>query len=113
MRTPLLAALALTTAAVPLAGCQQSGYGNVLGGGERVYDRSVMNDDTTIYRDAQGNYYCRREDGTTGTLVGAAVGGVLGNIIAPGGSKTLGSILGAVGGGVAGRELDRSDLACE
>ncbi|QIG81463.1 glycine zipper 2TM domain-containing protein [Stakelama tenebrarum] len=107
----LIAATLVATAALPMGACTQQG--NIFGPGERVYDQRAMNDDVVIYRDAQGRYYCRREDGTTGTLVGAAAGGVLGNIIAPGGSKTVGTILGALAGGVAGREIDRSDLACE
>jgi hypothetical protein len=65
-----------------------------------------------IYRGQDGRYYCRRDDGTTGLVIGALGGGVLGNVIAPGGSKTLGTIIGAVGGGVLGRALDRGNAAC-
>jgi hypothetical protein len=61
-----------------------------------------------IYRGQNGQYYCRRPDGTTGLIIGGLAGGALGNLIAPGGSKTLGTIIGAVGGGIAGRALDRS-----
>ena len=39
--------------------------------------------------------------------------GVLGNIIAPGGSGLLGTILGGAAGALAGREIDRSDSRCE
>ena len=56
--------------------------------------------------------YCRRSDGTTGLIVGAVAGGVLGNIIAPGNSDTLGTILGAIAGGAAGRAIDRKDVRC-
>lgn len=65
-----------------------------------------------IYRGTDGRYYCRRSDGTTGLVVGAIAGGILGNVIAPGGSETLGTILGALAGGIAGREIDRGDLKC-
>ena len=65
-----------------------------------------------IYRGQNGQYYCRRDDGTTGLIIGALGGGVLGNVIAPGGSKTLGTILGAVGGGLAGRAIDRDGVSC-
>ncbi len=65
-----------------------------------------------IYRGQDGRYYCRRDDGTTGLIVGALGGGVLGNVIAPGGSKTLGTILGAVGGGLLGRTIDRNGATC-
>lgn len=65
-----------------------------------------------IYRGQDGRYYCRRSNGTTGLVVGAIAGGVLGNVIAPGGSETLGTILGAIAGGIAGREIDRGDVKC-
>jgi hypothetical protein len=65
-----------------------------------------------VYRGNDGRYYCRRNDGTTGLIIGAIAGGVLGNIIAPGDSKTLGTILGASGGAVAGRAIGRRDARC-
>jgi Glycine zipper 2TM domain len=65
-----------------------------------------------IYRGDNGRYYCRRSDGTTGLIVGALGGGVLGNVIAPGGSKTLGSIIGGGLGAVIGREIDRGGVTC-
>lgn len=104
------------------------GYGNRYEDGrsrdrDRQYDRRDdrrgqaarrhMRDDDVIYRDRNGRYYCKRDDGTTGTIVGALGGGVLGNIIAPGGSKTLGTILGAGAGALAGRAIDRNDIRCE
>ena len=61
-----------------------------------------------VYRGQDGRYYCRRNDGTTGLIVGGIAGGILGNIIAPGGSNTLGTLLGAAGGAVAGRAIDRN-----
>lgn len=78
----------------------------------RYGERRLSRNDR-IYRGEDGRYYCRRSDGTTGLVVGAIVGGVLGNLIAPGGSETLGTILGALGGGFAGREIDRNqDVRC-
>jgi hypothetical protein len=59
-----------------------------------------------IYRGYDNRYYCRRDDGTTGLIVGGMAGGVLGNIITPGGYKTLGTILGAGAGALIGREID-------
>jgi hypothetical protein len=59
-----------------------------------------------IYRGSDNRYYCRRDDGTTGLIVGGMAGGVLGSIIAPGDSKTLGAILGAGAGALIGREID-------
>ena len=65
-----------------------------------------------VYRGQDGRYYCRRKDGTTGLIVGGLAGGVLGNIIAPGGSELLGTLLGAGGGALAGRAIDRKDSRC-
>lgn len=78
----------------------------------RYRERRLSRNDR-IYRGQDGRYYCRRPDGTTGLIVGAIAGGVLGNLIAPGGSEELGTILGAIGGGFAGREIERDkDVRC-
>ena len=66
-----------------------------------------------VYRGQDGRYYCRRSNGTTGLIVGALAGGLLGNIIAPGGSETLGTLLGAGGGALAGRAVDRNNVECQ
>ena len=60
-----------------------------------------------IYRGRDNRYYCRRNDGTTGLIIGGLAGGLLGNTIAPGGSKTLGTILGGGAGALLGRSIDR------
>jgi len=111
MRTLILTAA--TLASLPLGACATDdghGYGY---GYDRPYAARPIRDDDYIYRDNDGRYYCKRSDGSTGTIVGAIAGGVLGNIIAPGGSKTLGTILGAGGGALAGRAIDRDNVRCE
>jgi hypothetical protein len=65
-----------------------------------------------IYRGSDNRYYCRRDDGTTGLIIGGMAGGVLGHIIAPGGSKTLGTILGAGAGALIGKAIDDGDVVC-
>lgn len=65
-----------------------------------------------LYRGRDGRYYCRRSDGTTGLVVGAAAGGTLGAIIAPGGSEVLGALIGGAAGAVLGREVDRGEVRC-
>jgi len=65
-----------------------------------------------IYRGSDNRYYCKRDDGTTGLIVGGITGGVLGHVIAPGGSKTLGTILGAGAGALIGRAIDDGDIVC-
>jgi hypothetical protein len=76
------------------------------------YRERQMNRNDRVYRGNDGRYYCRRNDGTTGLIIGALAGGVLGNVIAPGDSKTLGTILGAGGGAVLGRSIGRRDARC-
>lgn len=67
---------------------------------------------TRVWRGNDGRYRCRRGDGTTGLLIGGALGGVLGNGIAGRGDRTLGTILGVAGGALLGREIDRSNSRC-
>ena len=76
------------------------------------YAPRLMQPDERVYRGGDGRYYCRRNDGTTGLVIGGIGGGVLGNVIAPGGSKTLGTVLGALGGGLIGRGIDRGGVTC-
>jgi outer membrane lipoprotein SlyB len=63
------------------------------------------------YREWRGNdgrIRCRKPDGTTGLVVGAVAGGLLGRTIDTRGDRTLGTVLGGVGGALAGREIERS-----
>jgi outer membrane lipoprotein SlyB len=54
--------------------------------------------------------YARRcNDGTTGTVLGAIAGGLLGRTIDTRGDRTLGTVLGAGAGALAGRAVERSD----
>jgi hypothetical protein len=66
-----------------------------------------------VWRGYDNRYYCRRSDGTTGLIVGGIAGGVLGNVLAPGGSKTLGSIIGGVAGAAIGNSIDRGRVICQ
>lgn len=79
----------------------------------RYYQDRRLSSNDRVYRGQNGQYYCRRPDGTTGLIVGGLAGGVLGNIIAPGGSNTLGTIIGAVAGGLGGRAIDRNNVRCD
>ena len=51
--------------------------------------------------------YCRT-NGTTGAIIGGAVGALLGRGIDRHGDRTTGTILGAGGGAVVGHEIDRN-----
>ena len=114
-------ALIALAAALPLTACtsygdERPGYGyrDNDRGRDRDRDRDgyVLRDNDQIYRDREGNYYCQKPDGTRGAIVGGLAGGVLGNVIAPSGSKTLGTILGAAGGAIAGQAIDKNNVRC-
>jgi outer membrane lipoprotein SlyB len=65
-----------------------------------------------IWRGRDGQYYCKRNDGTTGLIIGAAGGGLLGRAIAGRGDKTVGTIIGAAGGALLGRHIERKNYRC-
>ncbi|GGO95647.1 glycine zipper 2TM domain-containing protein [Stakelama pacifica] len=67
---------------------------------------------TRVYRGDNGRYYCRRPDGTTGLIIGAAAGGVLGNMLGKGDSKLLTTVIGGAAGGLLGREIERGNVTC-
>jgi uncharacterized protein YcfJ len=115
MRTPLLLAAALSLA--PLGACTTYGDPGYADWSreyrEGTYEPYALTRDDAVYRGEDGRYYCRRHDGTVGLVVGAGVGGLLGNLIAPRGSKTLGTVIGAAGGAVVGAAIDRGDMRCQ
>jgi uncharacterized protein YcfJ len=76
-----------------------------------VYEPTPIRADEHIWRGDDGNYHCRRSDGSTGLVVGAAVGALVGNRLASG-DRTLGTVLGAAGGGLLGRQIDRGNIRC-
>lgn len=67
---------------------------------------------TRIYRGYDDRYYCRRSDGTTGLIVGAALGGLIGSQLDRGYSNTAGILIGGGAGALLGREIDRGSLNC-
>ena len=54
------------------------------------------------------NYGYRCNSGTTGTIIGAIAGGLLGSQVAGRGDRAIGAIIGGAAGALAGREIDRS-----
>jgi len=65
-----------------------------------------------IWRGHDGRYYCRRDNGTTGLVIGAGVGALLGRTIDTRGDRTVGTLLGGALGAVLGREIDRGGARC-
>jgi hypothetical protein len=58
--------------------------------------------------DGQGRLRCKRPNGTTGLIVGAAGGALIGRAVDTRGERATGTILGAAAGALIGREIDRS-----
>ncbi|WP_293874897.1 MULTISPECIES: glycine zipper 2TM domain-containing protein [unclassified Sphingomonas] len=119
LKTLSLAAAALTMTAgalIPVTpAVAQRGYY-----GDRGYDRGYRDDrgyrGDRVYRGDRGYYQDRGNrggrrcnNGSTGTIVGAIAGGLLGRTIDTRGDRSLGTLGGAVAGGLAGRALERSD----
>jgi hypothetical protein len=72
----------------------------------QYYDRSGYYSGPT-WRGDDGRYYCRRSNGSTGTIVGGAAGALIGSQVAGRGDRTIGAILGGAVGAIIGRSADR------
>ena len=81
-------------------------YANQFAYGEPVYR------DTRVWQGQNGNYHCQKKDGTTGLIIGGAVGALLGREIDGGRDRTLGTILGAAGGALLGKEVAQGGSSC-
>lgn len=78
----------------------------------RYYQPRRLGRNDRIYRGGNGQYYCRRSDGTTGLIIGGIAGGLLGNSLGNGRSNTLGALLGAGAGAALGSSIDRGNVRC-
>ncbi len=81
----------------------------------RYYGRNYHSQ--TAYRGAtwrgnDGRYYCHRSDGTTGLIVGAAAGALLGHAVDGGYNHTTGTLLGGVVGALLGKSVAQSGSSC-
>lgn len=79
-----------------------------------TYRERALADDDRVYAGSDGRYYCRRSDGTTGLIAGGAAGGILGNVIDGGHSRTAGTLIGGAVGALLGRsvEQNRQEIRC-
>jgi len=122
MKTALFAALAIATISAPLASAPAEAQrrNREWRGDDRDWNPSDsyrrgnyrerrLNRDDQVYRGRDGRAYCKRNDGTTGLVIGGLGGGVLGNVV---GGGTLGTLLGAGGGALLGRSIDRGKVRC-
>jgi hypothetical protein len=78
------------------------------------YQERRLGSDDQVYRGSDGRYYCKRSDGTTGLIVGAAAGGILGNVIDGGRHRVGGTLIGGALGAILGKSVDQnsSDIRC-
>ena len=90
-----LAAASLTVPVLPAAALARDSYYN-----------------GKVWRDSQGRLRCKRPNGTTGLIVGAAGGALVGRAIDTRGERATGTILGAAAGALVGREIDRGRVRC-
>src|SRR6476659_8504693 len=60
-----------------------------------------------VWRDSHGRLRCHRSNGTTGLIVGAAGGALVGRAIDTHGERATGTILGAAAGALLGRSVER------
>jgi hypothetical protein len=65
-----------------------------------------------VWRDSNGHLRCKRPNGTTGLIVGAAGGALIGHAIDTHGERATGTIIGAAAGALVGRSIDRNRYHC-
>ena len=65
-----------------------------------------------MWRDSEGRLRCKRPNGTTGLIIGAAGGALVGRAIDTRGERATGTILGAAAGALLGRNIDRNRIRC-
>ena len=75
-----------------------------------AHDRGYYQGKT--WRDSSGRLRCKRSNGTTGLIVGAAGGALVGRAIDTHGERATGTIIGAAAGALLGREVERGRVRC-
>ncbi len=78
------------------------------------YQERTLTENDRVYRGSDGRYYCERNDGTTGLVIGAGAGALLGRAIDGGRNRAGGTIVGGVLGALIGRgvEQQQSQVRC-
>jgi Ni/Co efflux regulator RcnB len=72
------------------------------------YQERTLSANDQVYQGSDGRYYCKRSDGTTGLIVGAAAGGILGNVLDGGRHRTGGTLIGGALGALLGKSVDQN-----
>ena len=71
-----------------------------------------VNRNTRVWRGNDGRAYCQKKDGTTGLIIGAAAGALIGRQVDGGRNRTLGTVLGAAAGALLGKEVAQGNSRC-
>lgn len=119
VKVSALALVGLAVAGSALA--QDRGYGNERDDNERVAWADVLRVDP-VYGEVQvsrpreecydaevGGYHDARDNNGAGTVIGAIVGGVLGNTVGKGDGRKAATVAGALVGGAIGNNAARRD----
>jgi hypothetical protein len=107
-----LAMAAMALPSVPAMARPHHGHHNRYDSHGRYYQPQRLSRHDHVWRGRDGRYYCKRDNGTTGLIIGAAAGALLGRSLDGGRDRTVGTLLGGAGGALLGRSIDRGDLKC-
>jgi outer membrane lipoprotein SlyB len=78
--------------------------------GRRAKEQQIQGqyDSGPVWEGRDGRVHCRKSNGTTGLIIGAGAGALLGRAVDTRGERTTGTVLGAAVGALVGREATRS-----
>ncbi|WEK47355.1 MAG: glycine zipper 2TM domain-containing protein [Candidatus Andeanibacterium colombiense] len=113
-----LAAVSLALPATPVLaekhghGRHDRGYSNTYDNYGRYREPRRLHRGDNMWRGKDGRYYCKRDNGTTGLIIGAAGGALVGRAVDTHGERTTGTLLGAAVGALLGRDIDRGNARC-
>ena len=79
----------------------------------RYYEPRQIRRGDRVWQGNDGRYYCQRSNGTTGLIIGAAGGALLGREVDRRGDRTLGTVIGGAIGALLGREIERGRARCQ
>jgi hypothetical protein len=78
------------------------------------YQERALSANDEVYRGSDGRYYCKRNDGTTGLILGGVGGAGIGNLIDGGRRRGAGTLIGGALGALIGKSVEQqnSDVRC-
>jgi hypothetical protein len=72
------------------------------------YQERTLSANDQVYRGSDGRYYCKRNDGTTGLIIGGIGGAVAGNVVDGGRNRAAGTLIGGALGALLGKSVDQN-----